>query len=170
MTKQEKDRLSARYLEEGFTSMAGLRERMGFSMKYETEENGKERYHSIRGVFRQAREAAEKMNFEENPAELADYMEALADCAVEIDEEAFDQYKELVNDFKRVLRRLADKSCPGRLLADAERFPASVRADLAAAIEKACGRGMILKEKYFCLVPALRAGLGSDEEREGEEA
>ena len=157
MTEQEMAALAGKYLDEGFTSMADLKEKMPLCVRYETTYNGKERYNRIQEIFKAAREKAAEMDFTHNAGELADYMAALAECCPLVDEELFDHYKNLETAFKDTLHRLADPEKPGRMkvsLSDPE-----AAKEIGRAITAACDAGMILEEKY--------RGLGEKLEKNG---
>ena len=146
MTSQERAEQNAGCLSRGFSGMRSLREQMPFVMEYETKVNKKEGYNRIQEIFAEAGKAAEKLSFEKDSEELADYMTALALCGGLIDEEVFDHYKNLEKAFKKVLHRMADPAVPGRLTAAFDSEAAEKR--IGKAICLACDAGMILEEKY----------------------
>jgi hypothetical protein len=155
---------NARFLEEGFVGMAELKERMPFSMEYETKVNKKEGYNAIQHIFKEAAKAAEKLTFENEADQLADYMMALAICGDLVDEEVFDHYKNLEKAFKAQLYRLADRKKPGHLLINLTDRKAA--GEIGRAILKACDAGMILEEKYRALGCELAGMDGTDEKKE----
>lgn len=146
MTAEEKERLTARYISEGFTTMERLYQTMPFCMEYETTLHHKERYNELQSVFKAAKEKAALMDMEKDQTELAYYMMALADCCEIIDEEVFDHYKNLENAFKTVLHRLVP---------EVSVMKKQTKLMMADAILKACRLQMVLEEKYYPLGMAM---------------
>lgn len=149
MTEQEMAVLAGKYLEDGFTSMADLKEKMPLCIHYETKYNGKERYNRIQEIFKEAGKKAVDLDFSQNADELADYMAALAECCPMVDEEVFDHYKNLETAFKETLHRLANPAKPGYVLVSIT--DPEVGKKIGKAITKACDAAMILEEKYRSL-------------------
>lgn len=111
-------------------------------VRFETEQNQKNRYQEIQQIFGKAAQQIRQKPFLDNQEDVAWYLTALVECAPLIDKEVFDHYKNLELQYKEVLHAIVDKL---------PLFQPADRQMICATIRKACDSRMILREKYIHL-------------------